>query len=133
MTRKLRSGLIIAGSVLFLGMAFVWFQLFRGGIDYPRDTVARAELLSLETQLDFYKQTNGFYPTTAQGLEALVTRPQSSPIPEHWFQHYFNLNVDPWHHPYVYRFPNPKDPNTFDLLSLGPDGVESDDDVRERR
>jgi hypothetical protein len=69
MTRRGRLRLIIvgAGGVLLFGIAFVWFQFFLAGTDYPRDTTARADLLSLKTQLELYKQINGSYPSMAQG------------------------------------------------------------------
>jgi general secretion pathway protein G len=101
-----------------------------GGIGFDHKVKAESDIMSLQTQLKMYKEGNGFYPTTEQGLEALVTKPHSSPIPEHWFQHYSSLPLDSWQHPYVYRFPVPQDPSTFDLLSFGADGVESDDDIR---
>jgi general secretion pathway protein G len=118
-----------AGLAVF-AVALVWYYKVSGNTYYPRDIAAQGDLLGLRTQLELYKKLNGFFPTTEQGLEALVTCPQSSPIPEHWIQQLSANIVDPWHHPYVYRFPNPKDPSTFDLFSLGPDGVESDDDIR---
>ena len=120
-------------ALIFIAAVVVLLALYKtyGNIDYPRDTVARADLLGLQTQLQIYKKMAGFYPSTAQGLKALVARPTSSPIPEHWYQLYSDLPTDPWRHPFVYRFPDPRNPTSFDLFSLGPDGVESDDDVRE--
>jgi general secretion pathway protein G len=104
-------------------------MLGHGSSDYDRPTAAKADLRALATQLDVYKHYNGSYPTNRQTLDALVTRPTSSPVPEHWIQHLRELPIDPWQHPYVYRYPSSKDPNTFDLFSLGPDGVESSDDI----
>jgi general secretion pathway protein G len=118
-----------AGLAVVAAALILYYKVF-GNTYYPRDTVAQGDLIGLNTQLQLYKKLNGFFPTTEQGLEALVTRPQSPPIPEHWIQQLSANIVDPWHHPYVYRFPNPKNPSTFDLFSLGPDGVESNDDIR---
>lgn len=104
------------------------FSAFEGR-SYPNDIVVRADLLSLKSELGMYKERNGFYPTTEQGLHAFVAMPQSSPIPQHWVQLLHQDRLDPWHHPYVYRL-HAKDPSTFDVFSLGPDGVESNDDIR---
>jgi general secretion pathway protein G len=74
------------------------------------------------------------YPSTEQGLEALVTRPTSSPIPQHWTQLVFhNSLIDVWGRPVVYRSPAANGVGPYELFSLGPDGVQSDDDIRAKR
>ena len=95
---------------------------------------ARATVQTLQTQLTIYRQLNGFYPSTEQGLEALVTRPTSSPIPQHWTQLVFHSNlIDVWGRPVVYRVSAANGIDPYDLFSLGPDGVESDDDIHAKR
>jgi general secretion pathway protein G len=104
---------------------------FVSGLYYSRDSAAQSELQTLTTQLEVYKTLNGFYPTTDQGLEALVVCPTSSPVPGHWQQLVFLYTLlDPWHRRFIYRFPSPGDPATFDLFSLGADGIESAHDIR---
>jgi general secretion pathway protein G len=65
-----------------------------------------------------------FYPTTEQGIAALVTKPTLAPEPKNWRSGGYlkKVPVDPWGNPYLYR--NPGDHGEIDLLSLGPDGVE---------
>ncbi len=93
---------------------------------------AKADLQALKVMLDMYKTENGLYPTTQQGLEALVNKPQSSPIPQRWRKHLSAVRNDPWNHPYIYHYIG-SPTQGYDLFSLGPDGVESDDDVRLQR
>ena len=119
----------VTGLIVLVFLMSLLALRYRGGADYDRNTAARADLTAIETQLNVYKKQNGSYPTTEQGLRALVVQPTSSPVPQDWVQLFRELPVDPWQHAYIYRFPSAKDANTFDLFSLGPDGVESSDDI----
>jgi general secretion pathway protein G len=94
-----------------------------GRPDEARVTVARADLQGVSSALKMYRLDNGTYPTTAQGLAALVTRPTAGPAPANWHAEGYlaALPVDPWGRPYVYRSPGESGP--FDLLSLGADGA----------
>jgi general secretion pathway protein G len=80
---------------------------------------ARAQLDSLEKALDAYRLDTGNYPTTEQGLAALVQAPAEVP---QWKSPYLKKGVpnDPWTHPYQYK--SPGEHGEFDLLSLGKDG-----------
>jgi general secretion pathway protein G len=80
---------------------------------------ARAQLDSLEKALDAYRLDTGNYPTTEQGLAALVQAPAEVP---QWKGPYLKKGVpnDPWTHPYQYKAPG--EHGEFDLLSLGKDG-----------
>lgn len=80
---------------------------------------ARAQIDALEKALDQYRLDTGRYPTTEQGLGALVMRPSDEPK---WQGPYLRRDVpqDPWGKPYQYR--NPGEHNEFDLYSLGKDG-----------
>jgi general secretion pathway protein G len=73
---------------------------------------------------------NGFFPTTEQGLQALVSQPTTDPKPVRWYQLYSQLPKDPWQNNYVYRCPGNKNPNGYDLFSPGPDHLPdtADDD-----
>jgi len=64
---------------------------------------------------------DGFYPTTEQGLAALVSKPDTPPRPTRWYQLYSELPLDPWGNGYVYRSPGTKHPEGYDLFSSGPD------------
>jgi general secretion pathway protein G len=81
----------------------------------------QADVQAIKTQLFRYETMNGFYPTTEQGLQALVTQPQSDPRPAHWFQLFKELPKDPWGRDYIYRSPGRNNPSGYDLFSAGPD------------
>jgi len=81
--------------------------------------VARAQIDSFEKALDQYRLDTGHYPTTEQGLAALVTRPNNEPK---WAGPYLRKAVpnDPWDRPYLYK--SPGEHGELDLISLGKDG-----------
>ena len=85
---------------------------------------------ALAPMLIMYRYDTGRFPTSAEGLQALVNRPVGAPMG--WRKLLDEVPRDPWGNPFVYRFPTPEDPERFDLLSLGPDGVPSADDVHYR-
>ena len=79
-----------------------------------------------------YELDNGRYPTTEQGLKALVVEPTTSPVPNNWSGSYLKkkkIPKDPWGNPYVYGNPGTHNTEGYDLYSYGPDGVEGDDDI----
>jgi general secretion pathway protein G len=81
----------------------------------------QADVQAIKTQLQLYESMNGFYPTTEQGLQALVTQPQNDPRPARWYQLFRELPTDPWGNGYIYRNPGLKNPGSYDLFSAGPD------------
>jgi general secretion pathway protein G len=90
---------------------------------------ARLQIAEYSKALELYKIDNGFYPTTDQGLEALIHEPESEPRPRKW-KPYLNTDViakDPWGNDYIYIQPGIE--RNFDLFSYGPDGVEGEDDI----
>jgi len=97
--------------------------------EQARVAKAKTDIRALETALDLYRLDNFAYPTTEQGLEALVTKPVGAPEPKNWKSGGYvkQLNKDPWGNPYKYLSPGAK--SEIDLYSLGPDGVSSDDDI----
>ena len=107
-----------------------------GRPDEARVTVAKTDLKTIATALRMYRLDNGDYPTTQQGLEALVARPTAPPEPRAYpAEPYLNeLPTDPWDKPYVYRSPGTG--GAYDLLSYGKDGEEGgeklDADLTER-
>ena len=92
-----------------------------GRTDEARITAAVANMKSIEQALGLYRLDNGLYPTTSQGLEALVERPTAPPVPKAWRGYLPHLPRDPWDHPYVYVL---EAPERYSLRSLGADGVE---------
>jgi general secretion pathway protein G len=97
-----------------------------GRTDDARITKVAADMASIRQALDLYRLDNGVYPTTEQGLEALVERPTRAPIPKAWRNGGYLTRVptDSWNTPYVYVLVTPE---RFTLKSLGSDGVEGGD------
>ena len=110
--------LVVTIIALLLGTAI--FKL-SGNVEYAKHVVIAADIQGLSTQLKLYESMNGFYPTTEQGLQALVTAPGSDPKPTRWYQLYKEMPKDPWQSDYIYRNPGTKNPTGFDLYSAGPD------------
>lgn len=75
------------------------------------------DILVIGNALKFYKLDNGVYPTPEQGLDALVTKPQSTPIPSHWIQYLTLLPKDSWGRTYQYCI-DPKK-QKFKVFSCG--------------
>ncbi|WDY58359.1 type II secretion system major pseudopilin GspG [Pseudomonas sp. PSKL.D1] len=92
--------------------------------DHAKLTAARTDLQSISTALEVYRLDNGRYPSTAQGLEALVMRPTQAPLPRLWnASGYLNsVPIDPWGAAYQYASPATRSNQGFDLFSLGGDG-----------
>ena len=86
---------------------------------------------AMETPLEKYSVDIGHYPTTEEGLGALLTPPPGLPNPAKWDGPYVKESVspyDPWDNPYQYEYPGRRGSNTYDLWSAGPDGVSGTDD-----
>jgi general secretion pathway protein G len=83
---------------------------------------------TLVTPLMTYRVNVGNYPSSEDGLEALVSKPGDNA--ENWDGPYITkLSKDPWGKPYQYKFPGEHNTETYDLWSWGPDGKESEDDI----
>lgn len=92
-----------------------------------KEKIAKIQISQLEGALQYYSFEIGHYPTTAEGLEALVRNPGTS---DAWKGPYLEKGLprDPWEKPYLYRCPGTH--GEFDLLSVGSDGTEgTEDDV----
>ena len=97
---------------------------FLGRTDDARIVKAQNDIQALESALDLYKLDNYTYPTTDQGLEALVEKPSIDPAPANWKQGGYvkKLSKDPWQRDYLYL--NPGEHGEIDIYSLGADGIE---------
>lgn len=97
-----------------------------GQIEKARVTTARTQIKQIEAALDFYQMDNGRYPTTEQGLEALVSQPSTEPIPHSYRPEGYlkggQVPRDPWNERYEYRAPGTNNVHSFDLWSYGKDG-----------
>lgn len=90
--------------------------------------IAKTQIRNVGNALDMYKLDNFTYPSTEQGLEALVTKPSGSPEAKNWNKDGYlpNVPVDPWKNEYQYVSPGSEGP--YDLYSFGPDGREGGSD-----
>lgn len=103
-----------------------------GGVkEGANDVKARADVDGFVAAIESYKMKGLRYPTTEQGLRALVEKPSSAPQPAAWRQQMSKLPPDPWSRDYQYLFPGRRNgPNGFDVYSLGSDGQDgTEDDV----
>lgn len=93
-------------------------------------TRVQADIQGVRTMLLAYSGRNGFYPTTEQGLKALVNRPETEPLPAQWTRLMEQVPKDPYGIDYIYRCPGIKHPTGYDLFSAGPDHIpdNADDD-----
>ena len=82
-----------------------------------------SDFKSYESALSGYKLNAGTFPTTQQGLKALVDKPTSTPVPRRWVRIMDKVSLDPWGSEYAYRFPGKKRANDFEMISNGPDGL----------
>jgi type II secretion system protein G len=99
-------------------------QFFEGRIKW-----AKSLIWGIKVGLEAFEVDNARFPTTAEGLAALVNPP---PGLKNWHGPYVDaqlIRVDPWGNPYVYPYPGLQNPKSFELISLGPDGHESADDI----
>lgn len=88
--------------------------------DDARVTAARTDVNNLMQALKLYKLDNQRFPTAEQGLNALVAKPTTGPVPPNWRRYLDKLPADPWNRPYQYL--NPGLHGEVDVLSLGADG-----------
>ncbi len=99
-------------------------------VDVAKKTRVQADIQMIRTMMLAYSGRNGFYPSSEQGIKALVVRPGSEPIPTQWTQLMDGVPKDPWGMEYVYRCPGQKNSNGYDVFSAGQDRIPdtADDD-----
>jgi general secretion pathway protein G len=137
-------------------MVVVAFLAIIASLIFPRYVVGDGELKTpkkaclqmreIMKALENYQADNGYYPSTEQGLQALVEKPAKEPKPERWKQYLEKVPADPWGNDYRYRSfgsncgttcegssgKNPGVCSYYELHCYGADGRESDDDIRSR-
>src|SRR5476651_714625 len=92
--------------VVILGiLASIVVPKIIGRPDEARVVKAKQDVLAIQSALDLYKLDNGFYPSTDQGLRALVEKPNSNPIPPNWKPYLKSTPKDPWGREYIYLNP----------------------------
>ncbi|HEV7405959.1 MAG TPA: type II secretion system major pseudopilin GspG [Chthoniobacteraceae bacterium] len=130
------AGMALAGLILgyfsLLPLVFIPFAIvlpiLEGRGEMAKTTATRAQIGAFTSALEAFEIDTGSYPTSSEGLDALVGQPANRP---NWKGPYLSaIPQDPWGHAYVYRYPGKEHPKSFDLVSGGPDGrVGTTDDV----
>jgi general secretion pathway protein G len=112
--------LLVVVVIIGLLVAYVGPKYF-GQIGKSETVAARAQIEAFEKALDTFRLDVGRYPSTEEGLNALVVRPESASA---WSGPYLKKGVpnDPWGRPYTYRTPGSKPGSDYDIVSLGKDG-----------
>lgn len=112
--------------VILATLAAIVVPKFTGRSEQARETAARTEIAGLETALDAFEVDHGFYPSSDQGLKALVEEPSGV---KNWRPYLRKpADSDPWGNPYIYVYPGKNNTYGYDLSSRGADGREGTDD-----
>lgn len=98
-----------------------------GRPDEARVTAAKSDIQAISNALELYRLDNGHYPSTDQGLEALVNKPSGYPEPRNWDPEGYlkSVPVDPWGEPYMYI----NEGRNYDIYSFGSDRKEGGEGV----
>ncbi len=114
--------------LIILGLlAAIIAPRFLGRTQEARVTTTKVQMKNIESALKVYKLDNGIYPTTEQGLEALIKKPQTPPEPKNWKGPYLDsesVPLDGWGNEFIYISSG----KSYTLISKGPDGVEGTKD-----
>jgi len=113
--------------VILATLAAIVAPKFTKRSEQARITAARTQIAQFEVALDAFEIDVGRYPSTSDGLKALVEKPSDA---EGWQQAYLKRDVprDPWGKEYVYKQPGQYNKDGYDLYSLGPDGKQGGGD-----
>jgi general secretion pathway protein G len=117
--------------IVILGiLAMVIAPNFMDAPDEARQSKTRMDIKSIEAALKLYKLDNGNYPSTEQGLEALVKAPETGVLPKKWrnggYLEKRNVPKDPWGNEFIYLCPGIN--GDYDIISYGSDGVSGGED-----
>ena len=114
--------LVLAIIALLLGAAI--FKL-TGVFSSGQKQRVKQDFSAFQGALGVYRLNAGVYPSTEQGLNALVTKPTSGRIPSSWEQSLKTEQLDPWQNPYGYRYPGTRNKSEPDIWSFGPDMIDN--------
>ncbi|HOE12481.1 MAG TPA: type II secretion system major pseudopilin GspG [bacterium] len=112
--------------VILATLAAIVVPKFAGRSEQARITAAQTQIANLEIVLDSFEVDNGTYPKGSNGLRDLVEQPSYA---KNWRGPYIeDIPLDPWGNAYLYEYPGKRNPQGFDLVSMGPDGRSGGDD-----
>jgi general secretion pathway protein G len=126
--RKKQAGVsmieIMIGLAIIAIIASIAVPNLMSRLDQAKVSATKAEMASIVTALNMYKLDNGHYPSTSQGLKALVERPSGTPAANNWAQEGYlrKLPKDKWNNDFLYIAPGSNGP--FDIISYGADGID---------
>jgi len=119
--------LLIVVAILALIASFV-FPKITGRFEETKVKTTKIQLKEIKRALEMYKLDNGHYPTTEQGLKALVEKPTIPPEPKNWKQYLETVPKDAWGNEFIYI--SPADSHPYELKSKGADGeLGTEDDI----
>lgn len=118
--------------VVILGiLASLIVPKLMGRTDEAKIVKAKVDISAIETGLKLYRLDNGTYPTTEQGLSALIQEPHTEPLPSKWNKNGYiersQIPKDPWGREYIYLSPGVH--KEYDIISYGADGVPGGEDI----
>lgn len=114
--------------IIMAAIAAVVGPMLFGKLDQAKVDQAHIQIKSLSSALDLYHLDNSGYPSTEQGLESLLKKPEVGVIPKNWKGPYLRaktLPLDPWQNDYIYR----SEGSTFEIISLGADSAEGGEGI----
>ncbi len=112
---------VLVGSAIFL---------LGGQLETAKVQRVDGDAQAISVALKGYELLAFSTPSSAQGLQALVTRPATEPVPKRWTQQMTEVPTDPWNKAYIYHNPGKRNKNGYDLYSAGPDRQpDTEDDV----
>lgn len=120
--------MLVLSIIVVLMSAGIYYLM--GNLGVAKNTRVKSDLETISTQLKVYQMENLDFPTTSQGLQALVQPPTVPPKPRNWIQLLkVEALTDPWGSPYQYLKPGKNNPDSFDLWSLGPNKTQGDKNI----
>lgn len=133
--RQARGGFTLMELMLVMAILVILIGLvaprFMGAQEGANISSAKTQIGLFKSSLDMYRLHLNTYPTTEQGLVAMIEEPADSEIPDRWQGPYLDsdIPIDPWGHEYQYEYPPSRNTKDFpDIWSLGPDGEDGTDD-----
>ena len=109
-------------------LAAIVYPKVAGRGEQARQTATQSQISAFKTALDSFEVDNGYYPKGRNGLQDLVQRPRDA---VNWRGPYLeSIPKDPWNNEYLYEQPGKHNPNSYDIMSVGPDGrPNTEDDI----
>jgi len=117
--------------VIISALAAMIVPRLTGRSEKAKEAIARADItVNIATALKLYELDNGRYPTSGQGLKALITKPAAPPRPAGWNGPYVENRslTDPWGREYIYKYPGTHGTD-YDLYSLGSNGIDDETNI----